>query len=229
MNRITTTGLVLTRFNFGEADRIITVLTPDNGRLKLMVKGARRVKSKLAGGIEIFSINSLTLIKGRSEINTLTSSRLQGYFSNITADYNRTMAGYDILKTINKAIQDNCDAEYYFLLLQTLTSLNKQNLDVGLVKSWFLVRLLNLLGHSPNTKIDIDNKKLDKDSKYNFDFKEMGFLKSPAGIFDVRHIKVLRLLQDEKPEKLNIIDGLSSVLPDIEGLLANITKIYTQK
>jgi len=86
VNQIVTTAIVLSRLNYGEADRIITVITPDNGKLRLMAKGVRRVKSKLAGGIELFIVSSLTFIKGKGDIGTLVSSRLQTHFSSIVTD-----------------------------------------------------------------------------------------------------------------------------------------------
>ncbi|MDO8591465.1 MAG: DNA repair protein RecO, partial [bacterium] len=71
MNRYVTQGIVLSRTDFGEADRILTFLTNDHGKVRAIAKGVRKSKSKLAGGIELFSISDLTLIIGRGEINTL--------------------------------------------------------------------------------------------------------------------------------------------------------------
>jgi len=51
MKRINTHGIVLARTDFGEADRILTFLTPDNGKVKAIAKGVRKQKSKMAGGI----------------------------------------------------------------------------------------------------------------------------------------------------------------------------------
>ena len=56
MNQLVTDGIVLSRVNYGEADRIIKLLTPEAGKLSLMARGVRKPKSKLAGGIELFSI-----------------------------------------------------------------------------------------------------------------------------------------------------------------------------
>lgn len=61
-NIIVTSGIVLNRINFGEADRILTVITPDQGKLSLIAKGVRKEKSKLAGGIELFSVSNISFI-----------------------------------------------------------------------------------------------------------------------------------------------------------------------
>ncbi|MCA9330182.1 DNA repair protein RecO, partial [Candidatus Saccharibacteria bacterium] len=62
MKQIVTVGIVLARINYGEADRIVTILTPDHGKIRLLARGVRKIKSRLAGGIELFSINDLTYI-----------------------------------------------------------------------------------------------------------------------------------------------------------------------
>ena len=60
MADLKTDAIVLKRVNYREGDRIITFLTPD-GRLSAIAKGARKEKSKLAGGIEIlFLVSSFT-------------------------------------------------------------------------------------------------------------------------------------------------------------------------
>ena len=76
MNHKKTIAIVLKRIDYGEADRIVTVLTPDAGKLSLMAKGARRVKSKLAGGIELLSTSEINYIAGKGSLDTLVSSRL---------------------------------------------------------------------------------------------------------------------------------------------------------
>jgi hypothetical protein len=105
MNQLTTQGIILGRTDYGEADRILTMLTPDHGKLRLMAKGVRRVRSKLAGGIELFSVSDVTYIKGRGDIGTLISTRLVRYYKYIVSDINRTMLGYDLIKLLNKVTE----------------------------------------------------------------------------------------------------------------------------
>jgi DNA repair protein RecO (recombination protein O) len=83
MNQIITTAIILRRTDFGEADRILTLITPDHGKIRLMAKGVRRPKSKLAGGIELFSVSKISYIKGRSEIGTLVSAQLNTHYGTI--------------------------------------------------------------------------------------------------------------------------------------------------
>lgn len=224
MNQTVTTGIILARFNYGEADRIITVITPDHGKLKLMARGVRKVKSKLAGGVELFSVSSLTFIRGKNDISMLVSSRLQTHFGNIVTDYSRTMAAYDVLKFLNKTTQDSCEDDYYHLLLHALMALNNKDIDPLLTKCWFMANLLKLLGNMPNLQADIAGAKLVIDKNYSFDYQEMTFYPQNGGAFSTSHIKALRLLFKSDPTKLHVISGLQPVLPNLENLLDDCLK-----
>jgi DNA repair protein RecO (recombination protein O) len=60
-----TKGIVLRRFNLNEADQIVTVLTEDEGKVSLLAKGSRRLKSKFCGRLEPFYHVSLNYFQGR--------------------------------------------------------------------------------------------------------------------------------------------------------------------
>ena len=59
-----TPAIVIGRLNLGEADRILTLLTPDYGKLRVSIRGVRKIKSRLAGHVELFSQTRLMLAKG---------------------------------------------------------------------------------------------------------------------------------------------------------------------
>ena len=69
-----TTAIVLRRTNYGEADRILQLLTPD-GKRSVMARGVRREKSRLAGGIELFAVCEVVLTEGKGELGILTFSQ----------------------------------------------------------------------------------------------------------------------------------------------------------
>jgi DNA repair protein RecO len=193
MRQFRTQAIILNRTNFGEADRIIGFLTPDHGKVKAIAKGVRRQKSKLAGGIELFSVSDLSFIAGRSEINTLRSSRLITHYGSIVKDLDRTNAGYSIIKKIDKATEDSPEPDYFYLLQEAFDALNDPKIDLGLVNLWFDMQLLRLGGHSPNLRTDQNGDKLDPGKKYNFDFDSMRLNQDEQGAFGADHIKLLRL------------------------------------
>lgn len=226
MNQYVTKGIVLTRTNFGEADRIITVLTKDSGKQRLMAKGVRKPKSKLAGGIELFSVSDITFRRGRGDIGTLVSARLSEHFGKIVKDIDRTMLGYDLIKQINKATEDAPGEKYFNLLLNGLGALNDYTINPQLVRAWFNAQLLLFDGYSPDLYLDVDGKKLDGSKKYEFDFEKAKFKIAENGSFDANNIKFLRLLfSNNSINILQKVDGLDGFLAETGHL---IQLLFTQ-
>jgi len=195
MKQLVTEAIILTRTDYGEADRILTILTPDYGKLHVLAKGVRRIKSKLAGGIELFSVSTITFIPGRSGLDTLVSTRLVTHYGAIVGDLDRTMAGYDLIKQLNKATEDQAEAAYFHLLQQAFAALNDHAIALPVVRLWFACQLLALDGHAPNLQTDAGGTPLTADQSYDFNFEHMTFDAAPpgGGRWQPQHIKFLRL------------------------------------
>jgi DNA repair protein RecO (recombination protein O) len=206
MNQIVTKGIVLRRTDFGEADRIVVLLTPDHGKLSLVAKGVRRLKSKLAGGIELFSISSITFIKGRGELGTLISARLEQNFANIVTDITRVQLGYELIKLLGGTVEDDAEQEFFNLLATAFSALNDLEIPADLVQIWFSAQMLRLTGHTPNVETTLAGKKLSADSHYNFSLDDMAFSEHPAGDFGANEIKFMRLVfSDASPKVLSAV------------------------
>lgn len=226
MNQIVTTGIVLSRTDYGEADRILTVLTPDHGKLRLMARGVRKMKSKLAGGIELFSVSDITFIRGRGEIGTLISSRLSTHYRHIVKDIDRVQLGYELIKQLNKATEDHTEPDYFELMQQAFMALDNTAIDSELTRLWFQAQLLRLGGHTPNLKTDTANQPLNANQVYNFDFESMTFEPRVDGMFNSGTIKFLRLIfSGHQPKVLARVQGSNSFLknssPLVQTMLQN--------
>ena len=114
-----TLAIVLRRTDFGEADRIVTLLTSE-GKISAIAKGSRRQKSKLAGGIEFFAVNEIVLAGGRGNIKTVTSARMKTFFGNILKDFDRTDFAYQAIKTISNYAENVDNPDFYKILKSDL-------------------------------------------------------------------------------------------------------------
>lgn len=227
MKQAVTEGIVLMRTNYGEADRIVTMLTPDQGKLRVMAKGVRKPKSKLAGGIELFSVSDISFIRGRGEVATLTSSRLKKHYGTIVQDIDRTMLGYELIKQLNRCTEDEPESEYFELLEQAFVALDDITVSKELIQSWFMAQLLRLAGHAPNMQTDTANHALAPELYYAFSFDDMAFAPGQHGRFGAQHIKLLRLLfSDNKPNALAKVQGINQLLSDIAPLIQTMRSSY---
>jgi len=220
VKRLQTKGIILSRTDYGEADRIVTVLTPGEGKLRLMARGVRKPKSKLAGGIELFSVSDLTFIRGRGEIGTLISSRLDTHYEAIVQDIARVQLGYDLIKTLNKATEDEPEPEYFEILREALEALNDPKIDQRLIGAWSGAQLLKLAGHAPNLRTTAEGEALTEDATYNFDLDNMAFAPHAQGSLNAGHIKTLRLLcSDHTPGDINKVQDLNVLLEELSPLV----------
>lgn len=227
MKQIITRGIILSRTDFGEADRILTLLTPDQGKLRLMAKGVRRVKSKLAGGIELFSVSDIVFIRGRGDIGTLVSTRLIKHYGRIVSDISRTMLGYDLIKMLNKTTEDEPEPEYFSLLQEAFEALDDHSVDIKLIQAWFVTQLLRLSGHMPNLQTEPGGHKLVADRQYEFSFDDMAFFQRPDGHFTSDHIKFLRVLfSGNTPNVVQKISGYERLLDATLPLLQAVAQTY---
>jgi len=231
MQRITTQGIVLARTNFGEADRIVTFLTPDNGKISAMVKGVRKSQSKLAGGIELFSVSDITYIPGKRDVSTIVSTRLHKHYGNIVKDLDRTNTGYELIKTLNKATEDRPELDYFDLLNTAFAALDNAQISLDLIYVWFNAQLLRLAGHSPNMRSESDGTELVADQAYDFNFDTMSFqsTRSGHGLFTGDHIKFLRLIfSSNLPAALQKVQGANQLAASLRPLLQSMLSSFVR-
>ena len=214
MRTFQTEAIILRRTNYGEADRILNLLTPDRGKVSAIAKGVRKAKSKLAGGLELFATSAVTLSEGRGDMSLVTSARLERFYGNILHDYDRMQLGYELIKLVNKAAETVTEAEFYYLLRDSFGYLDALSVDYKLVELWFRLQYATLLGHGINLSRDVANQRLDAGQLYNFDFDEMAFAGHASGRFDSERIKLLRLAQTKNPAILRQVGGVDNILDD---------------
>lgn len=220
MNQLVTRGIVLRRINYGEADRILTLLTPDQGKLRLMARGVRKIKSKLAGGIELFSVSQVTFIRGKGDIGTLVSTRLETHYGNIIGQIERVQLGYELIKQLDKATEDAPEADYFTLLETGFVALNDPAMAPGLIQLWFTAQLLRLAGLTPNLSHDQSGVKLAASQQYVFSVDDGAFTVRSGGSFGANEIKFLRLLfSGQSPATLARISDLDRLIGRCQPLV----------
>ena len=227
MRQFRTRAIILSRTDYGEADRIIGFLTPDHGKVRAIAKGVRKSKSKLAGGIELFSVSDISFIPGRKQVSTVVSTRLIKYYGKIVGDLNRTNTGYALIKRLDKATEDSPEAEYFYLLENALEALDNTEVDLALIELWFSMQLLRLAGHTPNLRTDTADQKLQAGSKYRFDMDRMRFAPSDRGEFETNHIKFLRLgFSPNTAHALSRVKNAGQLQPVVQPVVQSMLQTY---
>lgn len=209
---IRTQAIVLRRTNYGEADRILHLLTPQ-GRRGALARGVRREKSRLAGGIELFAICDIVITEGRGELGILTSARLVTFFRHILEEYDTLQFAYEAVKQVARASETVDEPEWFEVLAEILKALDNKAVPLLLVETWFYLQYAHLLGHSLNLRQDAAGRALSSELRYVYDVSEQGLRESSSGELGPEHIKLLRLASAKPLSVLGQISGLQAVLP----------------
>lgn len=134
--------------NLGEADRIVTFLTPDHGKLKAIAKGSRRIKSKLGGHLELFNRVDLVLAQGRN-LDIVTGARLVSHQPRLSEDMGRLGLGFLLSEMVNKLVDEGQETQQLFGLAdELLGDLNDHQAD-ALGELYLKLRFLDALGYRP--------------------------------------------------------------------------------
>lgn len=213
---IKTLAYVLRRTNYGEADRILNLITPA-GKMSAIVKGVRREKSKLAGGVEMFSLVELVVHQGRGEIGVVTSAKMVKYHGNLVTDLARMELAGMILKKTSLAAEGKEAPEFFEIVRESLTELDA-GADTRVVEAWFLINLLRVSGEEINLYRDVSGARLAAGMLYDWDLVERAFVVRGEGEFDENDIKLMRLMTTSKL-------ALVRRVKDIDGRIDKILKI----
>lgn len=218
-----TRAYVLKRTNFGEADRILNLITPV-GKISVMAKGVRKPRSKLAGGIEMFSLIEVNLHFGKSEMAILTAAKMISFYGEILKDLSRMELASEILKKISM-VSDSVDFAGHFEIVDECLFCLNDGCDIELVEAWFLMQVAKAMGEQINLMTDTDGEALDSDEKYDFDMMEMSFCKKTNGVYDANMIKLTRLLWAADLKTVRRVRDVKNYLPEILKIAKAINKV----
>lgn len=217
MKSLRTRAIVLRRTNYGEADRILQLITP-NGRHAVMARGVRKEKSRLAGGIELFAVSDIVIGQGKGELGILTSARLIQFYRHIMEDYDRMQFAYETLKRVAAASEMVDEPEWYDVAQEVLMALDVVSIELNLTRTWFYLRHAALLGHELSLMRDVEGSALSPQESYIYDVSDQGLRLSKKGEITADHIKLMRLIATKPLSKLAQIGGIHDIIHECELL-----------
>ncbi len=145
-------GVVLRTQRLGEADRIITFLTREHGRVRAVAKGVRKPGSRFGSRLEPFGRVDVQFYQGRS-LDTVTQvETLHAHGPRLATDYARWTSGTAMLEATERLtpVDGEPVLPQYLLLVAALRTLDSQTHDAGLILDAFILRSLAISGWSPS-------------------------------------------------------------------------------
>jgi DNA repair protein RecO (recombination protein O) len=143
-----TEAVVLRRQDLGETDRLLTLFTPGQGKLRAVAKGVRRPGSRKAGHLEPFSRADLLLARGR-ELDVITQAETLREHRGLREDLLRLGQAAALVELVDRfAVEQEGHPALYRLLVDMLAELDAGQ-EPAAVLRYFQLRLLELVGYQP--------------------------------------------------------------------------------
>jgi len=146
--------VILKTYNLGEADRIIKLFSRDKGMIDSVAKGARKIRSKFGGRLELYNFIECELSRGKS-LDVITQAEIIKNFKNIPSDFNKfffcQLISEIVLKT-HLAGSENAPV-IFKLLYVCFNEIDSTPPDdicpVQKVAVFFIARFMKLTGYAP--------------------------------------------------------------------------------
>lgn len=137
-----TQGFVLKKTDLREADQVFTIYTKDFGKLKILARAIRKIKSKLRSGADLFYLSEIEFIQGKNH-KTLTDAVTIDKFKNIRKDLEKLEIANQISLAADDLIRgEEKDEKIWDLLIEVFGRMN-----YSLIYYYFLWNLLSILGY----------------------------------------------------------------------------------
>jgi DNA repair protein RecO (recombination protein O) len=145
-------AVVLRTQKLGEADRIITMLTREHGRIRGVAKGVRRTKSKFGARLEPGSHVDVQLFVGKTFDTVTQVEAIENFGDELSRDYRRWTISSAILETAERFTSQEREPalQEYQLVVGGLRALTEDRHDSSLILDAFLLRSLALGGYAPS-------------------------------------------------------------------------------
>src|SRR3954469_115496 len=220
-------AVIIKRMNLGEADRILTIFTPNFGKLRVVAKGVRKVPSRLAGHVELFTRSQMLLARGRN-LDIVTQSETIDPYRPLHEDLGRVAHTYYVAEMLDKLMPDALENYPSYKLLVDALELLSTDSDPDKVIRWYEMQLLNYLGYAPELTHCVECQS-ELEPVVNSFIPALGGVVCPAcrriGVgreISVNALKIMRLMQRDPYSSVARV----RISPDLHNELQGITQAH---
>ncbi|MFB6225718.1 MAG: DNA repair protein RecO [Candidatus Paceibacteria bacterium] len=201
--------LVLTKRDHRESDEIVTFLSKEKGKIQLLAKGTKKIKSKNSYLLEPFSFVDVQTARGKTW-NRVTKVDGLEYFKELREDHNKGLiAGYSA-KLVDKVLEEGEDTPGVFKLLLEWLSYLKNNPTNPFLLDAFVLQLISLVGFKPDLE--------PAEEVVGFSVSEGRFIESGAGSYlkcskeTAENLKSALSVDFSKPEHLEYDPKMHNII-----------------
>src|SRR4029077_12732726 len=166
--RYATDAIVLSRFDYGEADRILTLITPGGGKIKAIAKGIRRPTSRIGGSLEPFAELNVLLARGRT-FDVVTQVSVGHAWLNLRDSLESAATAWYLAELADRSVEERHAAEPLYTLRRRAYQLLDAEMRPGRVAGWYEMHLLDERGQRPEVDRCVEcDRVLEADERFRW-------------------------------------------------------------
>ncbi len=169
------TGLIIKEEHYGENAKLLSVLTAENGIMKMKAPGAKNLKSSTHSAVQLFTYSEFSVAKGKGGYLTITGATAKNNFFGLRNDVlNYALACYFSSAVSKVSVNDNSSSDILRLMLNCFFVLSEKKYPPDIVKPFFEIKLASICGFAPDTSYCPSCSS--KADTFTFDFFTSGIL-----------------------------------------------------
>jgi DNA repair protein RecO (recombination protein O) len=231
-----TDAIVLSRFDYGEADRIMTLFTPEHGKFKVIAKGVRKTTSRLGGALEPLAELRVALARGRT-FDVVTQVEVTHAWLRLRDTLESAATAWYLAELADHSIEERHETEGLYALLRRAYELLDAGMNAGRVARWYEMHLADELGVRPEVDRCVEcDRVLEADEQFRWVPPLGGVLCSRcpgppedrAGL-SVDALKLLKAYQRMDVEALAGLRLPPSVEREVEGAMRDFLHVSLER
>ncbi|MCU6707683.1 DNA repair protein RecO [Paenibacillus sp. J5C_2022] len=142
-------GIVIRSMDYGENHKIVTLLTNDNGKAGVLIRGAKKVRSKHASLSQPFTYGEFLFFRGNSGLGTLNHGEIIQSHHDLRMDLDLAAYASYAAELTDRSLQDDEAGTYHFEQLKACLTALQEGKDPGIVLHVYEMRILDMSGYAP--------------------------------------------------------------------------------
>lgn len=168
-------GIVIRSQDYGEGNKIVTLYTPEYGKISVMARGARKTKSRLSSIVQLFTYGHYLFFQSAPQkMGTLSQGETLVSFRDLRQDLVKMAYAAYFAELVNKTVEDGVPDPYLFQVLLMSCTYLADGKDPQILARLFELKILMTAGYKPQLDACVLCARTDNIS--GFSIREGGFL-----------------------------------------------------
>lgn len=220
----------------GEADLLVSLLTPYHGKVRATARGARKPTSRMVGHMEPLTRLDAVLAEGRS-LDTISQAQVLDAFRDLKMDLDATSRGLYVAELLDGfAMEGSGNPGLFTLACQVLHLLAAPDTGPDLLLRYFELHLLKLSGFMPELYACVECRTIPAPGSHHYSPDGGGLICAgckPSGLrvmpLSVEALELLRFLDGSRPEHAARLSVTSELSGDLKALLAATVRYWLDR